>query len=83
MIKRKIRFEITVNSYWPSRIDNRPSLPVLREDGYIQYRIIEFETDTLENSMLNAEKALKEEMGSTLYHIWYWTWLDLDEVNCV
>jgi len=79
MIKRRIQFQISINSYFPEpRYKGELSLPV---GGKHMYKEIEFETDMLKNSMEDAEKALKEEMGDTPYHIWYWTWLDLDEVN--
>lgn len=68
-MKRKIKFEITVGSKWVDGF-------TWPQGGAFQFRIIEFETDKPENSMRDAEDALRKAMGVESYHIWYWDWMD-------
>lgn len=72
IMKREIRFDITVGSVlkepeFPGQID-------FPTGGKGQEIVIEFDSDN-NDPMNDAFKALKEKMGNTSYHVWYWTWL--------
>jgi hypothetical protein len=74
-MKRRIKFLITVGSYFPEkRFDYELVFPVGGEQELID---IEFKTDNDKPSMDDldiAYKELRKTMGVVSYHIWYWWW---------
>jgi len=74
-MKRKIKFLITVGSYYPDTRDTVDKI-VFPTGGEPEIRLIEFEVDSPKNAMDDAFRELSEDMGSTPYHIWYWWWLE-------
>jgi hypothetical protein len=80
LMKRKIRFEITINTYWlhPDRIPEHTwevELPVGGSDAKFEERTITFDEVSDEMPFDTACRELKKAMGNTPYHIWYWTWI--------
>lgn len=76
-MKRKITFDITVGSHWPSEWGEPKQwwggtleTPV---GGEFETKTIEFETDN-KNPFDDACNALDREMQGKTYHVWYWTW---------
>ena len=76
-MKRKIRFLITVGSYFPEKgYDQDAFLPILPVGGEFKCLEFEFETDKPENSFDNAIKELRKRMEGDSFHYWYWWWIE-------
>ena len=72
-MKKKIRFLITVGSYFPEKqYEQHIVLPV---GGHLENIEFEFETDESGNAMNNAFDELDKRMID-MYHIWYWWWIE-------
>jgi hypothetical protein len=75
-MKRKIKFLITVNSYYPKRHSGYQL--IFPMGGEQEYHEFEFETDDDKPSREDfdiAYKELRKIMGIVSYHIWYWWWI--------
>ena len=73
-MKRKIKFLITVNSYFPKRhSDYQLIFPIGGEQEYHEF---EFEPTGKESILDEAFAILREKMGNEIYHVWYWWWIE-------
>ena len=73
-MERKIRFDLTIGSYWPEKRTNPVEL-VFPTGGERQLKDVVFETDNV-TPLDDAIDALEKEIGDQSYHIWYWYWIE-------